>query len=142
MTELCHYGIKGQRWGVRRYQNQDGTLNAAGLKKLRKLENRKQKHQKYIDRNRSEISSRQKALAEASEKYRQAKGLEKVKAGWNKIVAKERYFGFAENNAEQDITSRRIVSSIVAKQEKMLMHDVRAKDFSNAKDFLEKFYRE
>lgn len=28
--ELQHHGIKGQRWGVRRYQNPDGTLTAEG----------------------------------------------------------------------------------------------------------------
>ena len=27
---LVHHGIKGQRWGVRRYQNPDGSLTAAG----------------------------------------------------------------------------------------------------------------
>ena len=32
-NELYHHGIKGQRWGVRRYQNQDGTLTAAGKKR-------------------------------------------------------------------------------------------------------------
>ncbi len=30
---LAHHGIKGQRWGVRRFQNEDGTLTAAGKKK-------------------------------------------------------------------------------------------------------------
>ena len=28
--ELCHYGIKGQRWGVRRFQEEDGSLTPAG----------------------------------------------------------------------------------------------------------------
>ena len=27
---LMHYGIKGQKWGIRRYQNPDGTLTAEG----------------------------------------------------------------------------------------------------------------
>lgn len=30
---LEHHGIEGQRWGVRRYQNEDGTLTAAGRKR-------------------------------------------------------------------------------------------------------------
>lgn len=30
---LCHHGIHGQRWGVRRFQNEDGSLTAAGRKR-------------------------------------------------------------------------------------------------------------
>lgn len=33
MSELYHYGIKGQRWGIRRFQNEDGTLTAEGKKR-------------------------------------------------------------------------------------------------------------
>lgn len=33
---LYHHGIKGQKWGVRRFQNPDGTLTEAGKKKYGK----------------------------------------------------------------------------------------------------------
>lgn len=37
--ELYHHGIKGQKWGIRRYQNKDGTLTKAGLRRYGTIEN-------------------------------------------------------------------------------------------------------
>ena len=31
-SELYHHGVKGQKWGLRKYQNEDGSLTAAGRK--------------------------------------------------------------------------------------------------------------
>lgn len=33
LNELYHHGVKGQKWGVRRYQNPDGTLTDEGRKR-------------------------------------------------------------------------------------------------------------
>ena len=32
--ELYHHGIKGQRWGVRRYQNADGSYYVSGWQEI------------------------------------------------------------------------------------------------------------
>lgn len=37
-TVLIHHGIKGQKWGIRRFQNKDGSLTPAGKKRVAKLE--------------------------------------------------------------------------------------------------------
>lgn len=34
--ELFHHGVRGMKWGIRRYQNKDGTLTPAGKKRYDK----------------------------------------------------------------------------------------------------------
>lgn len=41
--ELYHHGVKGQRWGVRRYQNENGTLTEQGVHRYEKSIKRIQK---------------------------------------------------------------------------------------------------
>ena len=37
-TYLVHHGILGQRWGVRRYQNEDGSLTNKGVRRYQRLD--------------------------------------------------------------------------------------------------------
>lgn len=65
---LVHHGIKGQRWGVRRFQNEDGSRTAAGkareVQKLEKVKNRTMntikrrelRDQMALERNKAELS--------------------------------------------------------------------------------------
>lgn len=66
-TELYHHGIKGMKWGIRRYQNADGSLTPAGKKRygssadihnmstddLRRTVNRMYNEQRYMELTRS-----------------------------------------------------------------------------------------
>ena len=47
---LEHWGILGMKWGVRRYQNADGSLTDAGKKRYTKLENRISKYRKKAEK--------------------------------------------------------------------------------------------
>ena len=42
-NSIYHHGIKGQRWGIRRFQNEDGSLTPAGQKRYGKLVDRYKK---------------------------------------------------------------------------------------------------
>lgn len=46
--ELYHWGVKGMKWGIRRYQNKDGSLTAAGQKRYNKEMQKAQNEQRVL----------------------------------------------------------------------------------------------
>ena len=66
--ELYHHGIKGQKWGVRRFQNPDGTLTDRGKKKQKAREEDINERQKWIQSQTSHVTKREKAEAKLRKK--------------------------------------------------------------------------
>jgi len=63
--EIYHHGVKGMRWGIRRYQNKDGGLTPAGRRKYAKS-------RKDISKLSDEELAKATARAKAEKDYKQA----------------------------------------------------------------------
>ena len=56
--ELLHYGIKGQKWGIRRFENPDGTLTPAGKERyLKNSQNPNSKKKIFKDKFNNKVKS-------------------------------------------------------------------------------------
>lgn len=93
--ELYHSGIKGMRWGIRRYQNKDGSLTPAGKKRYKATE--------------EELKAREQVI----------KNKERLKAKQDKLAAKKAELDAREKALEGEKKSKKSKASDTAKPKSM-----------------------
>lgn len=91
--ELMHFGVLGMKWGVRRYQNKDGTLTALGKAHLATLRATNPKKAKKFE---TAVLKNTEILLSEREKKRK-KSLKKAQ----KVLKKKRYYESDEYKRKQ-----------------------------------------
>lgn len=86
-NDLKHFGILGMHWGIRRYQNPDGSLTPAGVKRYNK-DPRFWNKMNFDPKFREHLERQHKQEEEETKKYIEEQNKNEKKARWEEEVEK------------------------------------------------------
>lgn len=130
-NELMHWGIKGMKWGVRRYQNKDGSLTPAGRKRYDQ-EMAKLKEEEKIAKNKLRTQAKLNKLEEKRkevEALKSGKPLPKTTQNTSKPSVKDM----------SDEELRRVVNRMMLEQQ---YSKLRPEQVSTGKKFVDKVMKD
>lgn len=120
---LQHHGIKGQRWGIRRYQNKDGSLTTAGQKRYNK-----------------EVEKLKKETAKVKAAEKVAANSKKTQAKFDKLEAKKQALEerkkALKSNKNSDDTTGKSSEELLEERRAKLLKSTDAKELYKNKDLL------
>lgn len=130
-NELMHWGIKGMKWGIRRYQNKDGSLTPAGRKRYAQ-EMAKLKEEEKIAKNKLRTQAKLNKLEEKRkevEALKSGKPLPKTTQNTSKPSVKDM----------SDDELRRVVNRMMLEQQ---YSKLRPEQVSTGKKFVDKVMKD
>lgn len=138
-NELYHYGVKGQKWGVRRYQNSDGSLTAAGKKHYKGAKTKKEETDKNFEANKQKHEEmRSKVQKKTTDLEKEFDNSEKGKRLHSNVKNTENdllkfYSGYSDNTNGEDFLWKKhdIAEAVYMKAKRKYIGDGLQKTFGS-----------
>lgn len=143
-SELVHWGVRGMKWGVRRYQNKDGSLTPAGKKRVAAEKNELKERERSI-KNREKVRAERAKLdskkAELDARERDLNGVKKRNAS-SDTPQRTKSISEMTNKELQEYTTRMQLEKNYYDAQKQLAAAMPPKQVSAGQKFANKMINE